>query len=179
MSRKITLQHASQSEPVSVSIEKVAEGSPNDFHVVLGDRRIDAEIELFGSGAGWIRLGGKVVRFYGHRQGDDIQVWYGGKVYDFKTVDAEGPKGAVRGAVLLPELTAPMPGTILRILVADGDELSAHQPLIIMESMKMEMTISAPAVGCVKEITCSEGDLVEMGALLIRLEDSGGGAGDE
>ncbi len=164
------LQHSSQPEPLSVSIEKVADGSPHDFRVALDGRTLDAEIELAADGSGWIRMGGKVVRFFGNRRSDDVQVWYGGQVYDFKKIDANGPNAAKAGGAMMPELIAPMPGTILRILVADGDSLSAHQPLIIMESMKMEMTISAPAVGRVKEITCSEGELVEMGALLVRLD---------
>ncbi|KAB2945072.1 MAG: acetyl-CoA carboxylase biotin carboxyl carrier protein subunit, partial [Phycisphaerae bacterium] len=45
------------------------------------------------------------------------------------------------------EVKAPMPGTILKILVKPGDVVTAHQPLVVMESMKMEMTLSASGAG--------------------------------
>ncbi|GJM26887.1 MAG: hypothetical protein DHS20C16_33020 [Phycisphaerae bacterium] len=173
MARKTMLQHVSRPEPISVSAETIGDRSSNEFRVTVGERTHEAEIELSPDGSGWMRLGGKVDRFFGSRRGDDVQVWYGGRVYEFKIVDANQSTGAAKRGTLLPELTAPMPGTILRILVSDGDVLVPHQPLIIMESMKMEMTIAAPAAGRVKEVTCAEGELVEMGALLVRLEEAG------
>jgi acetyl/propionyl-CoA carboxylase alpha subunit len=179
MSRKIMLQHASRSEPVNVSIEKVGDGSRNEYRVGLGDRTLDAEIEMSSGGSGWMRMAGRVVRFFGSRRGEDVQVWYGGRVYDFKILEKKRSTGAGQRSAVLPELTAPMPGTILRILVADGEALVAHQPLIIMESMKMEMTIAAPGAGRVKEITCAEGELVEMGALLVRLQTDGDDEADD
>ncbi|HNO77653.1 MAG TPA: hypothetical protein PKN33_06290 [Phycisphaerae bacterium] len=180
MAHKTMLKHASRPEPICVSTETIGDRSSREYRVTVGDRTLEAEIEIAPDGSGRMRLAGKVVRFFGSRRGDDIQVWYGGRVYDFKIADTRQSAGAVKRSAMLPELTAPMPGTILRILVGDGDELVARQPLIIMESMKMEMTISAPAAGRVKEITCAEGELVEMGALLVRLQVSeDDDAGDE
>ena len=62
-----------------------------------------------------------------------------------------------------------MPGTILQIRVKLGETVTEGQPLIIMESMKMEMTLSAPAGGVVKAIHGQEKQLVAMSALLIEL----------
>ena len=63
-----------------------------------------------------------------------------------------------------------MPGTILQLKVKAGDTVEANQPLIIMESMKMEMTLSAPYAGWVAAINGQEGQLVDMGTLLVKLE---------
>ena len=69
-------------------------------------------------------------------------------------------------------LRAPMPGRIVKILVAEGEEVSGGQPLIIMEAMKMENELRAAAPVRVAKIEVSEGANVEADALLIRYESS-------
>ena len=63
-------------------------------------------------------------------------------------------------------LLAPMPGTVIRVGVQVGDEVKQGQPLLWLEAMKMEHTISAPADGVVAELTVGEGEQVEVGAVL-------------
>ncbi|ONI68921.1 acetyl/propionyl-CoA carboxylase subuit alpha [Kribbella sp. ALI-6-A] len=63
-------------------------------------------------------------------------------------------------------LVAPMPGSVIRVGVAVGDEVKQGQPLLWLEAMKMEHTISAPADGVVAELTVGEGEQVEVGAVL-------------
>jgi acetyl/propionyl-CoA carboxylase alpha subunit len=65
---------------------------------------------------------------------------------------------------------SPMPGKVVKILVAVGDNVAAKQPLVIVESMKMENEIKAPAPGVIKEIKFSPGDLVGTGQPIILLE---------
>jgi acetyl/propionyl-CoA carboxylase alpha subunit len=67
-------------------------------------------------------------------------------------------------------LTAPMPGTVLRVLVVPGDEVVARQPLVVLEAMKMETPIAAPYAGRVTEVHVEEGATVAAGALLVALE---------
>ncbi len=64
-------------------------------------------------------------------------------------------------------LTAPMNGTMVRVLVSSGEQVSKGQPLIIMEAMKMEHTIKAPTDGIVDEIFFNAGDMVDGGAELL------------
>lgn len=68
-------------------------------------------------------------------------------------------------------LTAPMNGTIVQVLVKPGDQVTAEQPLVIMEAMKMEYTIRAPQAGLVEHVYYQAGDLVSDGAELIRLTE--------
>ncbi|OZI15979.1 3-methylcrotonyl-CoA carboxylase [Bordetella genomosp. 7] len=66
-------------------------------------------------------------------------------------------------------LTAPMPGKIISIAVQAGDTVSKGQPLLVMEAMKMEHTISAPADGKVQELFYAVGDQVTEGAELVAI----------
>jgi propionyl-CoA carboxylase alpha chain len=68
---------------------------------------------------------------------------------------------AVAGSLL-----APMPGTVARLGVATGDAVSAGQPLLWLEAMKMEHVISAPAAGIVAELPVAVGQQVEVGSVL-------------
>jgi acetyl/propionyl-CoA carboxylase alpha subunit len=67
-------------------------------------------------------------------------------------------------------LTAPMPGTVLRVLVQPGDEVTARQPLVVLEAMKMETPIAAPYAGRVTEVHVAEGATVGAGAPLVALD---------
>ena len=70
-------------------------------------------------------------------------------------------------------LTAPMPGKVLSFAVRAGDSVRAGQPLAVMEAMKMEHTIAAPADGIVEELLYAPGDQVAEGAELLRLAVTG------
>jgi len=66
-------------------------------------------------------------------------------------------------------LTAPMPGKVVSFAVKAGDKVTRGQPLAVMEAMKMEHTIAAPADGTVEELLYQPGDQVTEGAELLRL----------
>jgi len=69
-------------------------------------------------------------------------------------------------------LTAPMPGTIISVQVKVGDRVEKNQPLLILEAMKMEHTISASEDGTVTEILYQQGELVSDGAELIIIDST-------
>ena len=64
-----------------------------------------------------------------------------------------------------------MPGKLLRLEVAVGDTVAAKQPLAIMESMKMETALYAPMAGRVSEIRCEPGQTVDMGQVILVIEE--------
>jgi biotin carboxyl carrier protein len=66
-------------------------------------------------------------------------------------------------------LESPMPGKVLKVLVASGDSVEEEQPLVIIEAMKMEFTVRAPHSGTVAAVKYKEGDQVAVGDILVEL----------
>ncbi len=79
---------------------------------------------------------------------------------------ATGPGGAVESTI-----TAPMPGTVIRVLAQEGDHVAHRQPLLVLEAMKMETPLVSPYDATVKAVHVQEGDRVAGGALLVELEE--------
>jgi biotin carboxyl carrier protein len=63
-----------------------------------------------------------------------------------------------------------MPGRVVRLLVAVGDAVQKGQPLLVVEAMKMENELRAPVAGTVAEVFVAEGQAVESGARLVRID---------
>jgi biotin carboxyl carrier protein len=84
-------------------------------------------------------------------------------------VDAVSHDGAAQHGE--SALTAPMPGTVIKVLVREGDEVQARQPLLVLEAMKMETPVVAPYAARVKSVAVDEGAKVSGGALLVELEE--------
>jgi acetyl/propionyl-CoA carboxylase alpha subunit len=84
-------------------------------------------------------------------------------------VDAAAPDAAT--SVGESDVSAPMPGTVIKVLVAPGDRVRARQPLLVLEAMKMETPLTAPYDGVVRTVNVAEGERVAGGTILIELED--------
>ena len=69
------------------------------------------------------------------------------------------------------DIEAPMPGLVLKIMVEDGESVSAGQPILILEAMKMENVIKAATDGVVATIEVTGGDAVEKGQLLVKMTE--------
>jgi 3-methylcrotonyl-CoA carboxylase alpha subunit len=112
-----------------------------------------------------IKLGGATVRGTVVRDGEIFHVFHAGEhiALNYNDPLAHAGEAETEGG----RLTAPMPGKIVAVLVGKGNTVEKGAPLLIMEAMKMEHTIAAPANGVVEDLLYAVGDQVAEGAQLL------------
>jgi biotin carboxyl carrier protein len=137
------------------------------FVVRLGER--DHEVAARVAEDGWIvfTLGDRVHRCAFARAGRKLQVRLDGHTW---LLEEAAARGAVAHGTAGDAVEAPMTGTVLKVLVAKGDAVAAHAPLVLLSAMKMEHRLVAPRDGVVAEVTCGDGATVQAGDVLVRLE---------
>jgi biotin carboxyl carrier protein len=117
-----------------------------------------------------LHIEGRPVRAYLVHDGSRVLVAVEGQVYEMTPQERqvrtrEGDVGRFD-----PEVRSPMPGKILAVLVTAGAEVDIGQPLLLLEAMKMENTLTAGSAARIRKIHVSPGDLVDLGQLLIELD---------
>jgi 3-methylcrotonyl-CoA carboxylase alpha subunit len=145
-----------------------------DVEYADGAWRVDglrAALHVDGVGHYRVVLGGRQFAVHMVEHGSAWHVFLGGQHYrlDYRDALAE----AIASEEVESELTAPMPGRIVSILQETGTPVDKGAPLLVMEAMKMELTIAAPANGRVTAYCCAEGDQVMDGDELVEFEPDG------
>ena len=123
-----------------------------------------------------VRIGREVHRVVARRLAGKGRyvLWLDGHRYEVEALDERtrtirDMTAAAGGATGPAPLVAPMPGLVVRLLVAVGDAVQAGQPLAVMEAMKMENELRAPAGGTVTALPVAVGAAVEKGTVLVAL----------
>lgn len=125
----------------------------------------DAICFLFDNGSYMVDVVGKGIDYAVYTRGSFRSI----KIFNDEMLLHESLKtGKLLGG--MNQLNSGMPGKIVEVLVKDGDEVKADQPLLIMEAMKMENEIRSPREGKIKLVKVQKGQSVEAGATLISFE---------
>ncbi|HEX5843507.1 MAG TPA: acetyl/propionyl/methylcrotonyl-CoA carboxylase subunit alpha [Pseudomonas sp.] len=104
------------------------------------------------------------------RRGESLYLHYAGELRSIQRVD---PIAEVEASHQHHGgLTAPMNGSIVRVLVEAGQQVEAGTTLVVLEAMKMEHSIRAPHAGTVKALYCGEGEMVSEGTVLVELDEA-------
>jgi 3-methylcrotonyl-CoA carboxylase alpha subunit len=101
-----------------------------------------------------------------------VLVSIAGRVYGFESGDAAGRTGI--GGAASGTIVAPMPGKVISLLVAVGDAVEAGTPVVVLEAMKMETTLTAEVAGTVARVSAAPGALVDAGDVLVDIEAAPG-----
>jgi 3-methylcrotonyl-CoA carboxylase alpha subunit len=139
------------------------------WQVTLDGTTLTATAALGADGALTAALGPRRLRATVVASGDKRHVFVAGRDHVLSHVDLLGIAGAEHdeeGAGLL----APMPGKVIALLAKPGAAVDKGAPLLVLEAMKMEHTISAPRAGTVKGFRYAAGDQVAEGAELVEFE---------
>lgn len=102
---------------------------------------------------------------------DDCWAFCNGRVYRAVPAgDSEAGRAAGRAHHVAQSLTAPMPATVIKVLVAPGAHVKKGDSVLVLEAMKMELPVRAPADATVTAVNCREGELVQPDKVLVALE---------
>ena len=130
---------------------------------------IAADGEIDDQGTLVADLGGERVRAAIVREGDELIVLADGATHRLALYDPLHVADEEQATV--PAINAPLPGKIIQVLVEPGAEVAKGAPLIVLEAMKMEHTITAPAAGRIARVNVVAGEQVDEGVELLAFED--------
>ena len=150
---------------LSVSLQRLAEGR---YEAVVDEQPRQIEVSPIGAAELQIICEGRTHVLHVARVGGTYQVAIGGEVYVL-TPETAGASTST-AALASPQIASPMPGKVLQVLVAEGNEVNAGDGLIILEAMKMENRIVAEAPALVRKVHVRDGEMVDGGRVLIELE---------
>jgi 3-methylcrotonyl-CoA carboxylase alpha subunit len=101
---------------------------------------------------------------------DDRWAFWNGRVFHSDETQRTRQAGGLRRVHVAQSLSAPMPATVIRVLVRPGSQVKKADVLVLLEAMKMELPIRALADGTVKAVHCREGELVQADQVLVEME---------
>ena len=119
-----------------------------------------------------LRIGNRAYEVKCERVGNDTHIWVGSMRYAAEVRDPRSLHGRARAADERgpKKLTAPMPGKVVRIMVAQGDEVEAGAGVLVVEAMKMQNEVKSPKKGTIQKIQVQEGAAVNAGDVLAIVE---------
>jgi biotin carboxyl carrier protein len=159
------------------------EGTEREVDVVIApDGRISATLDgapfdadiVRADGGLSIRRGARIFDVAAGGKAEAMQVAIGGDRATV-SVQSERQRGARRGggkAGGARDVRSPMPGRVVKVLVAIGDEVPPGTPVVVVEAMKMENELRAAVGGRVESLHAKAGDTVDGGALLVKFAEA-------
>lgn len=151
-------------------VEVVRHGS--SYRVRIGDRWIDADFVNLGRYVRSLRIDESTqFSLIHHREGNTHEISFGAATVSVEVIDPLAARRRRREDEMGGggKVKALMPGRVVRVLVAKGDVVKKGTGLLILEAMKMENEIQAPADGTVEELFVEPGQTVEAGADLVHV----------
>lgn len=153
----------------NLSLEKKGDG----FIFREGGREFKADIFSISQNTVSLIVEGRSHTIHLARDRETLHLFHEGSQFTVLEPSAENSAGAAGGARSredMLKISAPMPGKVIKVNVADGEKIREKQTLVIVEAMKMENEIKAELDCRVKKVCCAPGDLVDVTTILIELE---------
>ena len=165
MSREFRYQVGDEVRTVTV------EAAGDRYIVRVGDRVLHLTARRGANGRLDLDLDGRRLRAHVAADGQRRYVSIGGESWTLQPPDPRAGRRTTGGAAG-GSLTATMPGRVLDVLVRAGDAVQKGDTLVLLEAMKMELRIQAPADGQVSRVLCAAGEVVERGQTLVELQST-------
>ena len=154
--------------------EVVLDRADDTFTVAVDGRQYELEVRSRATGKYLLRQGSRIYNCrVEQRSSDAFEVVFHGRNYEITIIDPKRLRSGQNsgshhsGAA---EITSPMPGKLVRILVKPGDQVEAGAGVLVVEAMKMQNEMKAPKAGTVVSIEAQEGATVKAGDVLAVIE---------
>jgi biotin carboxyl carrier protein len=156
------------------SFDFVLRQEGNRLFISSNGKEHAVDLVRMGNGRYSLLIGGRSFEIGARLTGDGYVLSNGSHSGTFTVEDAEIARikraAGIDEATVIKKLSAPMPGLIVSVDCEEGQEVEHNQPIVVMEAMKMENVIKAPAAGKIKSIAVTPGTSVEKGQLILEFE---------
>ena len=155
----------------AVEIELIQHGS-HSVEAAIAGKTYMLDVNEVETGVYWLIWNNRSIEISVSSNGDRYAVSVAGRQMNVEIEDARTAlrKASLHGHAGMVELHAPMPGKIVKVLVAEGASVEVNQGLIVIEAMKMQNEVKSPKTGIVKKIGVQETTAVNAGDLLVIVE---------
>jgi acetyl/propionyl-CoA carboxylase alpha subunit len=147
------------------------------LRISIGGEEFDAVVEPAAGGVSLLKIGERCLRIRATRLRNTLMVAVGPSCFTF--IEAEARRSGARRGSATPEMAAPMPGKVLKVLVSEGQVVAAGDPLIVLEAMKMETTLFAEGAAVVRKIRVEASQMVDHGTVLLELSSAADSSASE
>ena len=145
--------------------------SGDNFEVTVGDATFEVRAQRPEHGKLNLQVGDRRLRAYVASAGEHSYVAMAGQTWVLERHKPEQKRrSGTTGGPGAGSLEASMPGLVLDVLVNEGAVVQRGDTLVLLEAMKMELRIAAPADGSVAHVRCAAGDVVERGQVLVEMQ---------
>jgi len=142
------------------------------IEAAVGGRKYVLAAKAIAPGVYWFNWNGRSLEISVNPNGDAYVVSLPGQRVAVEMLDARTAlrEAAQQGHAGTVQVRAPMPGKVVKVLVAEGAEVQSNQGLLVMEAMKMQNEIKSPKKGIVRKLGVTEGAAANAGDLLAIVE---------
>ena len=178
--RSVTVEHAWRISTMGtpLRLKRIGAGPEREVELVsiagsaitarIDGEEISAALETLSDGSAMLAIGGSPLSHQRNQAREcDPALRPAAMSAEYQVVEAR--RGAHHAGLTSPTIDAPMPGTVLKILVEEGARVQTNDPLIVLEAMKTETTLSAESPAVIKRVCVQVGQRVDHGATLIEL----------
>jgi biotin carboxyl carrier protein len=152
------------------SVELARSGDePSRVIASIDGRRVETDVLKISPGMYSILLDGRSLEVRVETFADGLLLHTGGREYSVDIVDPRSWRRSRGGKIDLAgrqQVSAPMAGKIVRVLIAQGQHVESGQGLLVVEAMKMQNEIRSPKTGTVERLAAREGETVNAGEIL-------------
>jgi biotin carboxyl carrier protein len=145
-------------------------GADDTYIVTINGRVLDNVQAQPLPDSGWrLVLDGETLVAYSAADRNIHHVAISGETYTLAVSDGRRQR---RSAANAGDLTAQMPGQVIAVSVSEGDSVQAGQTLVVLEAMKMEIRVTSPVDGKVRQLLVTPGEVVARGQRLVEIEEA-------